>query len=394
MIAATIQQELRQTALHCRTAPANRLHRWHSWRGWQVADSYADAELEYFACRNAATLFDLCPMSKYRIHGPDAQAFASRLVTRSLAKCRPGRVMYVALCNDAGQLLDDGTLFCLGTDEFRLCTYGRHLDWLHANAFGFDVAVSDVTDAVAAIALQGPTSFSVLQALGLPDIAALRPYGLASVHWQDLALTVSRTGFTGDLGYELWVDPESVVALWDALLEVGEPHGLVPMGTDALELARIEAGFLQSGVDFIEADHAIRPGRTRSPYELGLGWLVDLSKSVFNGRAALLAEHAAGGGRWTLQRFDVDGNKPAQSAYIQTRRGDVAGFVTSAAWSPVAKRNVALAHVERRFVGQPLFADIYTRREMHWTRTLARCQPVDGPFWNPPRRRATPPARY
>ncbi|MEM1263858.1 MAG: aminomethyltransferase family protein [Pseudomonadota bacterium] len=394
MSAPTVQHELRQTVLHVRTVAANRLQRWHSWRGWQVADSYADAELEYFACRNAATLFDLCPMSKYRLHGTDAKAVASRLVTRSLAKCQPGRVMYVALCNEAGQLLDDGTLFCLADDDFRLCTYGRHLDWLHENTVGFDAVATDVTDKVAAIAVQGPTAFSVLQALGLDGVDVLSPYKLIDTTWGDNPLAVSRTGFTGDLGYELWVDPEQAVALWDALLEAGQPYGAVPMGTDALELARIEAGFLQSGVDFIEADHAIRPGRTRSPYELGLGWLVDLSKSVFNGRAALAAEQAAGGGRWTLQRFDVEGNKPAESAYIQTRRGDVAGFVTSAAWSPVAKRNIALAHVERRFVGQPLFADIYTRRELHWTRTLARCKPIDTPFWNPPRRRLTPPPAY
>ena len=394
MTAATVRKELRQTPLHARTAAANRLARWHSWKGWQVADSYADAELEYFACRNAATLFDLCPMSKYRIEGADAEALVARLVTRAIERLAPGRVAYVAMCDDAGQLLDDGTLFRLAADRFRLCTYGRHLAWLTDNAFGFNVTVTDETDTVAAIALQGPTSYSVLAALGLTGIEMLRPYRLISTEWQGRALAVSRTGFTGDLGYELWCAPEAAPGLWDALLDAGQPFGAVPMGTDALELARIEAGFLQSGVDFLPADQTVRPGRSRSPYELGLGWLVNLDKPVFNGRAALAAEHAAGGGRWVLLHLDIDGNKPAHSAYIVTRRGREVGFVTSAAWSPVAKRNVALAHVERRYAGQPLFADIYTRRELHWTRRLARCQVVDGAFWNPSRRRATPPGPY
>ncbi|MEL7536736.1 MAG: aminomethyltransferase family protein [Pseudomonadota bacterium] len=394
MTAPTIADELKTTALHARTAAANRLSRWHSWKGWLVADSYADAELEYFACRNAATLFDLSPMSKYLIAGSAAHDVVSRLVTRSLDKLVPGRVAYVALCDDAGQLLDDGTLFRLSDTSFRLCTYGRHLAWLADNVFGFDAEVTDVTTDVAAIALQGPTSYSVLQALGLDGVDTLRPYRILDTTWQGTALAVSRTGFTGDLGYELWIAPAAVVALWDALCAAGEPFGVVPMGTDALELARIEAGFLQSGVDFIPADHVVRPGRTRSPYELGLGWLVDLGKPVFNGRAALAAEHASGGGRWTLARLDVAGNKPATAAFVTTRRGREVGFVTSAAWSPVAKRNIALAHVERRYADQPLFADIYTQRELHWSRTLAPCQLVEGPFWNPPRRRATPPAPF
>ena len=392
MSAPTVTRELRQTPLHERTAAANRLSRWHSWKGWQVADSFADAELEYFACRNAATLFDLCPMSKYRLAGPDAMALASRLVTRDIEKLVPGRVAYVALCDDSGQLLDDGTLFRLADDEYRLCTYGRHLAWLAANAFGFDATVTDVTEDVAAIALQGPTSAAVLRALGIAEVDVLRPYRLAATRFEGRALTLSRTGFTGDLGYELWTSPADIVSLWDALLEAGGAYGLVPMGTDALELARIEAGFIQSGVDFLPADHTVRPGRSRSPFELGLGWLVSLAKPVFNGRAALAAEAARGGGRWTLLRLDVEGNKPAHAAYVLTRRGRQAGFVTSAAWSPVAKRNIALAHVERRFAADELFVDIYTQRELHWSRRLARCSLVDGPFWNPPRRRALPPA--
>jgi aminomethyltransferase len=248
---------------------------------------------------------------------------------------------------------------------------------------------------VAALAVQGPTSCAVLKELGLAGVESLRPFRHARFPFGAGEILVSRTGFTGDLGYELWIDPSGADALWDSLFEAGRVRGIAPIGTDALELCRIEAGFIQAGIDFLPATGIVRPGRARSPFELGLDWLVDFRKPNFNGRRAL-ARELREGSRWRLVRLDIEGNKPAHHAYVFDRRRRQVGFVTSAAWSPVAKKNIALATVARP-AGEPgdtLFADIYYRREMHWSRKMAACRVVEGPFWDPPRRRATPPAEF
>jgi glycine cleavage system T protein (aminomethyltransferase) len=206
---------------------------------------------------------------------------------------------------------------------------------------------------------------------------------------------VSRTGFTGDLGYELWIDPELALTLWDALFEHGADHGIRPMGTHALEVARIEAGFIQAGVDFHPADQAVRLDRSRSPLELDLGRLVDFKKPVFNGRRALLEEQKRGP-RFRLVRLDIEGNKPARSSYIYDNRKNVVGTVTSAEWSPSAKANIALAslHMPWGLPTDDLWAEIYYQRELKWSRVMARCRVVEGSFFDPPRRRVTPAADF
>ncbi len=386
---------LKPTPFHVRTAAANRLHRWHSWKGFAVSDAYDDPELEYFACRNTAGVFDLSPMSKYRISGPDALDYLDRLMTRDMHKVAVGRVAYVLWCNDDGKVLDDGTVFRLADDDYRLCAYGRHNAWLAAAASGFDVEVIEETETLAALAVQGPTAFAVLDHLGLDDLAKLKPFDLAHYEFAGAELTVSRTGFTGDLGYELWISSTLALTLWDSIFEAGRLHGIRPMGTDALELARIEAGFLQAGTDFLHADLTVRPDRTRSPYELGLGWLVAKDKALFNGRRALRREQQANSGAWQLLKLEVAGNKAATNAYVYAR-GRQVGFVTSAAWSPVAKRSIAIAHVEAHVNPNktPLTVAIDYQRELHWSRTDAACRVVDKPFWDPTRRRLTPPGRY
>ncbi len=205
---------------------------------------------------------------------------------------------------------------------------------------------------------------------------------------------VSRTGFTGDLGYELWIAPDKAELLWDRLFEAGRPHIIKPFGSDALELARIEAGFLQAGVDFVPAESAVRNGRSRSPFELGLGWLVDMDKPVFNGRRALGREQAEGS-RYRFAMLDVEGNKPAHHSFI-LKGGKKVGTVTSAAWCPTAKSNVAFAQLEMPHgaVGDELIAEIYYQRELQWTRVLAPCKVIDAPVFNPPRRRAVPPGSF
>lgn len=383
------------TPFHPRTAAANTLNVWHRWRDYTVADAYFDVALEYTALRNACTVFDLSPMTKHLITGPDALAFMNRLVTREVAKIKPGRVGYTVWCDDAGQVVDDGTIFHLRDNVYRLCSQERQLDWLLASACGFDVSINEETHDVACLALQGPTSCAVLKRLGLAGIETLSSFGMRGFAFEGGELMVSRTGFTGDLGYELWIDPELAVALWDRLFDVGRLVGIRPMGTLALEMSRIEAGFIQAGVDFLPADRAIRTERTRSPLELDLAWLVDFGKPQFTGRRALLAEKARGS-RYRLVKLDVEGNKPAKDAFIYDRRRRNVGVVTSAMWSPAAKANIALASLEMPWgqAGDELWAEIYYQKELKWSRFMARCSVVEGAFYNPPRRRATPAADF
>jgi aminomethyltransferase len=397
---APYTQPLLETPLHARTAPLCLTGDWARWGGYTTVNSYGTVELEYFAIRNAATLFDLSPMRKYRIAGPDAERYLNRLLTRDVRKLKPGRVGYAVWCDDRGKVLDDGTVFRFGPEKFWICSQERHLNWFLDSALGFDVTVADVSEDIAAIALQGPQSFSVLQALGVAGSAALKPFDMAEFTIDGLAVTLSRTGFTGDLGYELWTESAHAVALWDRLMAAGVGHGILAVGSAALDLARIEAGFPVANVDFIAAEQALRATRRRSPLELGLGWLIDFDKGHFNGRRALLAERDSterdktAGTR--LVGLDVVGNKPARDALIYHGRDTEVGFVTSAMWSPTCKRNIALATLKRPFEtgSQALWAEIYVTKEGKWEKVVAPCRIVERPFFNPPRRRATPPLPF
>lgn len=383
-----------QTPFHSRIAAACEINEWEEWKGYTTPHAYIEVEQEYFAIRNSTGVFDLTPMTKYRITGPDAESYLNRLVTRDVRKIAVGRVGYTVWCDDAGQVMDDGTIFHLAENDYRLCAYTRMIDWMMWSAMGFDVSIIDETADVAALAVQGPTSCSVLKRMGLEGIENLKPFGITTFSFEDTELMVSRTGFTGDLGYELWIEPENAEALWDKLFSAGENFGIKPIGGAALEMVRIEAGFLQAGVDFVPAEEAVRTGRSRSPFELGLDWLVSFDKPVFNGRAALLKEKQSGS-RYSFVYLDVEGNKPAEHSFIM-KGGKVVGTVTSAAWCPTAKSNVAFAQVEARYgkVGEHLIAEIYYQRELKWTRVMAKCTVIEGSVFNPPRRRQTPPADF
>ena len=381
-----------KTPFHSRVEAACECNVWESWAGYTTPSEYHSIELEYFAARNAAGVFDLSPMTKYRVSGPDAHAYLDRLVTRDLSKLRVGRVMYCVWCNDQGQVMDDGTIFRLGEHDFRLCSQERHLDWLTWSALGFNVDIADETSEVAALALQGPTSCSVLKRLGCAGVDQLKPFDLADFDFHGRKVMVSRTGFTGDLGYELWINPDHAEMLWDQLFIAGEDFNIEAMGSSALSIARIEAGFIQAGADFVPAEQGVRLGRTRSPYELGLGWLVHLNKDHFNGRQALLDEKTKGLSRYRFVKLDVAGQKPAESSFIFNDKGDTLGTVTSAAWVPTAKRNVAFASLEMPWglPGDDLKAEIYYLRELQWTRVMEACSVIEGPIFDPKRRRATP----
>ena len=391
------RQPLLETPFHARARALGQVDQFVAWSGYTTVDVYTTVEQEYFAIRNAATVYDITPMTKYRIAGRDALAYLDRLVTRDVARLRTGRLGYCLWCNDDGQLVDDGTLFRLGESEFWLCAAMRQLDWLEASAIGFDVSIEEVTERIAALSLQGPVSCAVLKAAGLREVAALPPFAIGRYDLDGLELTVSRSGFTGDLGYEIWMDPAAAVAVWDRLFEVGRSRGLRAIGSRALDIARIEAGFLSPWVDFVPAEHAIRVGRAHSPLELGLERFVDFGKGHFTGRRALLEERRRGP-RTRLVGLDVEGNKPARAAllYADERGRREIGAVTSAIWSPTCKRNIAFARIDARYgtPGTPLWADIYLNRELEWERRMTRARVVDRLFFAPERRRATPPADF
>jgi aminomethyltransferase len=380
---------------HSRQQAWNKLKVWSRWADYLSVPAYYSNSQEYFAGRNSCGVFDLTPMIKHRVTGPDAFACLNRLVTRDVAKIRPGRVGYSVWCNDRGQVIDDGTLFHLREGEYRICSQEHQLDWFLTNAMGFDVAVQEVTHEVAALAVQGPTSCAILKKMGLAEVESLTPFGLAHFPFDGTELTVSRTGYTGDLGYELWIDPAHAETLWDRLFEAGQLHGIRPLGSQALEMLRIEAGFILAGVDFLPAQQAVRPTHSRSPFELGLGWLVDFNKPVFNGRRALLEEKERGS-RYRLVKLDIAGNKVARDSYVYSNRRKYAGTVTSAMWSPSAKASIALASLEMPHgePGEELLVEIYYKRELKWSKVMAPCKVVDKVFWEPPRRRQTPPADF
>jgi aminomethyltransferase len=384
-----------KSPFYSRQEPLNHLKEWGRWADYLSPVAYTCSAIEYFACRNTCTVFDLTPMTKYHISGPDALAYLNRLVTRDVSKIKPGRVGYSVWCADDGQVIDDGTIFHISEGIYRLCSQERHLDWLMTNTIGFDVLLKEETHEVAALSLQGPTSCATLKKMGLEGIETIKPFDIRHFPFEDTQLMISRTGFTGDLGYELWIDPGHAEALWDQLFEAGRLHGIKAMGDEALQMLRVEAGYIQACHEFMPAHATVRTGHTRSPFELGLGWLVDLKKPVFNGRRALLAEKKHGH-RYNLVKLDIDGNKPAHDSFVYTKSKKLIGTVTSAHWSPSAKASIALASVETPHgnPGEDLLVEIYYQKELKWSRVMATARVVSEVFFDPPRKRLTPPADF
>ncbi|MFZ2099477.1 MAG: aminomethyltransferase family protein [Oricola sp.] len=387
---------LLRTPFHDRIAEANVLNQWGAWGGYTTALALQDEEMEYTAIRNGASVYDLCPMVKYRIEGKDAAACLDRLTVRNVSRMPVDSVHYTVWCDDAGKILDDGTLFRLGETEFMLCCQERHLPWLLDSAAGFDVAIGEITENVAALSLQGPCAASVLKTAGF-DVSVLKPFRIARFPFGKGQLTISRTGFTGDLGYELWIEPKLALGLWDALMEAGKPWGIRPIGTNALNLARIEAGFIITNMDFIPAEQALREDRVRSPFEMGLEWMIDWDKGHFNGRRALVAERDGKTSRWALVGLDIEGNISAEGSIIYHGKKLEVGFITAAAWSPATKRNIALAQLRRPYdAGKSgdLWVEVYALRELQYAKLMLKADVAERPFFNPPRRRATPPGDY
>ena len=389
-------ERLKKTAFYPREVDLNIRQAWSAWNGYKFAEFYYEAEFEYFCIRNLCATYDICPMQKYFVQGRDAEAMLNRMVTRDISKLPLNRVTYVVWCTDEGRLVDDGTIFRLAGDKFMLTCGSPCSAWLRMSAFGFeDVIVTDMSDELAALSLQGPTSCSVLKKMGLQGIEMAKPFDIMHFPFHGDSLMVSRTGFTGDLGYELWISPELALDMWDELYTAGADYGIQPFGEEATNMARLEAGFIMPGMDFNEALKTIHFEHDMSPFELNLGWLVDFKKPHFNGRRALLEEKQRGP-KWKLTRLDIEGNKPAVEAilYNNHRCSKDIGYVTSAMWSPAVKANIAMAMIRTEFLKGEIWAEIYYQKELRQYRRMARCTVMTKPFWAPARARATPPKDY
>ena len=387
-------ERLKLSHFHERQAALNLRDAWSSWNGFKFADYYYDVDYEYFCIRNTCGTYDICPMQKYLIEGADALAMLDRMVTRDLNKLRINRVTYVAWCNDSGRMIDDGTIFRLGESKFLLTCGSPCLAWLRKSALGFNrLSIVEHTEALAALSLQGPTSFAVLKAMGLEASSVLKPFDIGHYPFAEGEIMISRTGFTGDLGYELWIEPNLALTLWDSLYEAGANYGIQPYGEAATNMARLEAGFIMPYMEFNEALKTVNFEYDQTPLELDLAWLVDFKKPHFNGRRALLEQHKTGP-KTLLTKLNIEGNKPAEEAllYSDPDCSDEIGYVTSAMWSPSVKANIALAMINVEALSGDIWTEIYYQKELRHHRKVARCTVQKKAFWGPERAKLTPPS--
>jgi aminomethyltransferase len=379
---------------------------WKEWAGYFAVRAYdMYHEREYFAFRHAAGLLDVTPLFKYDVRGRDAAAFLSFVMTRDCAKLKLGQVAYGCWCDERGKLLDDGTIWRLEEHWFRVTSAEPNLRWFIENTHGFDVSIEDISDRVAAVSVQGPRSRDVLKAVvGGVDFDGLKFFRMASGRVNGFEVMVTRTGYTGDLGYEVWVENAHALKLWDALMEGGRPVGLLPAGLDALDNTRVEAGFVLSGVDYFPANRCLIESRKSSPFEAGLGWTVQLDRDEFIGRDALAAEKARGS-PWSFVGLEVDwdefarlheavGLPPAVCSHAWRDAvpvysgggGEQVGQATSGSWSPILKRNLALATVRSEFAAEGTILKMEVTVE--YVRHAVKATVVRRPFFDPERKKA------
>jgi aminomethyltransferase len=297
--------QLRLSPFFERTSKLNESQEWRRWSGYLAATNYElTHDNEYFAIRTKAALLDITPLKKYIIEGPDAQRFLDRLVTRNIGICKVGQVMYTPWCDEDGKQIDDGTVQRLSENKFRITSAEPNLEWIQFNATRMDLSITDDSYATAALALQGPNSRAILNAVASDTLDSLKFFWLMNTTFGHTPVSISRTGYTGDLGYEIWMDLKDALTVWDLLLEKGKSYGITPTGLHALDIARIEAGLILLDVDYISSRHAIIESRKSSPYELGLGWAVKMKKKDFIGKQALEAE-AARGPEWDFVGIEI-----------------------------------------------------------------------------------------
>ncbi len=394
------------TAFHERTFELCESLNYRDWSGYYAVSSYeAHHEHEYNAIRNAAALIDISPLFKYRLSGKDATRLVDRIITRDMRKVSVGQVVYTPWCDEQGKVIDDGTVSRLEENTYRWTAADPSLRWFTQNAAGMDVSIEDISESVSALALQGPTSGRLLKALVKgADIANLKYFRVTHGTIAGIAVDISRTGYTGDLGYEIWIASDKAVAVWDALMEGGRAFDIHAAGMLALDVARIEAGLLLIDIDFNSSKKALIEDQKYSPFEMGLGRLVNLDKGKFVGQAALIEEQKRGPARdivglevdWTqVESIYENVGLPPSISPIASRvavpvfgLGVQVGKATSSTWSPTLKRMIAIATVRREFakVGTRLQLEITVEAVRHRVSATV----VKTPFFNPKRKTATP----
>ncbi len=395
------------TAVHQRTLALCESLNYREWSGYYAVSAYeSHHEHEYNAIRNASALIDVSPLYKYMVSGRDASRLVDRIITRDVSKMQIGQVFYTPWCDEHGKVIDDGTVSRLDEQTFRWTAADPSLRWFRQNAAGMDVHIDDVSEEIAALALQGPTSAKLLRAIARADLDRLRYFRVTSGTIAGVKVDISRTGYTGDLGYEIWMPADRAIDVWDALMSGGRSFDIKPAGMLALDVARIEAGLLLIEVDFFSSRKAMIPSQMYTPYELGLSRLVSLDKARFIGQRALRDEHERGPARqiagleidWTEveKLYDAAGLAPAVAATASRTAvpvygsGRQIGKATSTTWSPVLKRMIALASLDRQHYHEGTSVQIEMTVEAVRHRVSAKV--VKTPFFNPARKTATPPA--
>jgi aminomethyltransferase len=378
---------------------------YREWSGYYAVSSYEPHhEHEYNAIRNAAALIDISPLFKYRLTGKDATRLVDRIITRDMRKVAVGQVVYTPWCDEHGKVIDDGTVSRLAENVYRWTAADPSLRWFTQNASGMDVQLEDISETTSALALQGPTSGRLLKSLAEADIESLKYFRVTTGKIAGIAVEISRTGYTGDLGYEIWVPSEDALRVWDALMQAGRAFDIHPAGMLALDVARIEAGLLLIDIDFNSSKKSLIEEQKYTPYEMGLGRLVSLDKNRYVGQTALMAESARGPEReivgleidWPAVEalYEKIGLPPAVSAIASRvavpvfRDGIQVGKATSSTWSPTLKKFIALATVKSGYTKQGTKLDFEITVEA--VRHLVPATIVKTPFFNPKRKTATP----
>ena len=397
--------QLRLSPFFERTSKLNESQEWRRWGGYLSATNYElHHDNEYFAIRTKAALLDITPLKKYMIQGPDAQCFLDRLVTRNIRICKVGQVMYTPWCDEKGKVIDDGTVQRLSENKFRITSAEPNLEWIQFNAAGMDLTITDDSYKTAALALQGPNSRAILNTLASDSLDSLKFFWMMDTTFGDIPVSISRTGYTGDLGYEIWINPQDALSVWDLLLKEGKTFGITPTGLQALDIARIEAGLILLDVDYISSRHAIIESRKSSPYELGLDWAVKMKKKDFIGKKSLEAE-VARGPQWDFVGIEIQWDEleqhyrnaglapglPCTAWRTSTplyKGNEQVGYATSGAWSPILKRYIALAHVKSEYASEG--SELMFELKVEHFRKLTSANVVKTPFFDPERKRSCP----
>ncbi len=376
---------------------------WKDWAGYYAVVSYdTHHEQEYFAFRHAAGLMDATPLFKYEVTGSDALYFLTRVMARDIGKLREGRVTYCCWCDDDGKILDDGTVSRLGPDHFRVTAAEPFLHWFLQNARSLDVTIEDISERFGILALQGPLSRDIMEHAAGGEIASLRFFRLTAGTIGRRPVTITRTGYTGDLGYEIWCRNEDALAVYDAVMESGKNHQIMPAGLAALDVARIEAGFIMNGVDYFSANHCLIDSRKSTPFEIGLGWTVNLEREPFIGQESLKKEKREGS-EWEFVglEYDWDAFEAIFADYdlppethagawrtgvpVYRKGGKQVGQATSGAWSPTLKKNLALASLK---TGEFSLGDtLYIEVTAEYERKRCPVTVAKPMFFNPERKR-------